>query len=418
MKLPLFLSQRSFWSTFLGNLFEHYDTALFSLLSPYLAPLIFPNHDPLTALILTYGMIPLGMLARPIGALVFGYIGDVYGRQQALFLTLAGMSLISVIIALSPTYQQIGIWAPIIFCLGRVFQNFLSSGESMGGAVFILEHTQEKKHDLLGSLYSSSTLGGILLASAALSLFSFFWQIEQIWRWFYVLGCSTAIFGCSLRYQQLPKNKERLSFQPLSFFKGLWMYKKAVLLIAMVAGFSYASYSVALVLTNGFIPLVTNITKIQMLHLNTILLILDFCSLPFFGWLCSKIQREKMMLLASTTIMISSIPLFFLLNQASFCLVIIIRIFFVLLGVAFFAPFHAWAQRLVPAEYRYRVISFGYALGSQVFGGPTSSLSLWFFKNTNRIESIGYYWFVLACLTTYVLNYTLKNKTILSEKSS
>src|SRR4051812_25423429 len=96
------------FSAWLGNLFEHYDTALFGFLSPFLAPLIFPKQDPLTALILTYAMIPLGMLARPIGSLFFGYIGDVYGRAVALFWTLAGMAIISLCIALTPLYAQVG----------------------------------------------------------------------------------------------------------------------------------------------------------------------------------------------------------------------------------------------------------------------------------------------------------------------
>src|SRR5204862_5975364 len=99
------ISHSRFWSAWLGNFFEHYDTALFGFLSPFLAPLIFPDKEPIVALILTYAIIPLGMLARPIGSLVFGYIGDVYGRKQALFLTLAGMSCVSGCIAFTPTYS-------------------------------------------------------------------------------------------------------------------------------------------------------------------------------------------------------------------------------------------------------------------------------------------------------------------------
>ena len=129
-------SRLQLWNACLGNLFEHYDTALFGFLSPFLAPLMFPRHEPITALILTYAIIPLGMLARPLGSLVFGYIGDVYGRREALSLTLMGMAVISGAMALIPVSREPGMLAPLLFFLGRALQNFLSGGETMGGAIF------------------------------------------------------------------------------------------------------------------------------------------------------------------------------------------------------------------------------------------------------------------------------------------
>src|SRR5215208_4599886 len=102
MRSPI--SNLSKWSILLGNLFEHYDNALFSLLSPFLAPLFFPGQDPLTALILTYCIIPLGMIARPIGSLFFGYIGDTRGRKEALVLTLSGMAIVTTLMGFMPTY--------------------------------------------------------------------------------------------------------------------------------------------------------------------------------------------------------------------------------------------------------------------------------------------------------------------------
>ena len=128
-------SRLQIWSAVLGNLFEHYDTALFGLLTPFLAPLFFPDHDPVSALILTYGIIPLGMVARPFGSLIFSYIGNTYGRRNALFLSLFGMGLVSASIAFTPTYFQAGVFAPMLLFLGRLLQNLFASGEIIGGAV-------------------------------------------------------------------------------------------------------------------------------------------------------------------------------------------------------------------------------------------------------------------------------------------
>lgn len=403
------------WSSCLGNLFEHYDTALFGFLSPFIASLIFPEKEPLTALILTYAMIPLGMLARPFGSLFFGYIGDYYGRGRALFLTLAGMGILSGVIAFSPTYLQAGILAPILFCIGRVLQNFFSAGETMGGAIFLLENSSEKKHDFLSSCYNASTVGGILLASLGVSLLSQYGNVESGWRVLYLIGCITAFFGCMVRRKipDVPNPSRASSFSKnlLNLAKVFWVQKKVLLSIMVISGFSYASYSVALVLLNGFVPLVSSLSKSQMMGLNTSLLVLDFCALPFFGFLSSKISREKIMLFSSLGVIAIALPCFQLLEGASLGLVIGIRVSFVLLGVAFSAPFYSWAQHLIPASHRYALISFGYALGSQLLGGPTAAVSLWLFKTTGSVLSASLYWLTLAFGSVLVILFSLRKNS-------
>ncbi len=401
------MKKRQLLNTCLGNLFEHYDTALFAFLSPFLAPLIFPKHDPVVALILTYALIPLGMIARPLGSIVFGFIGDVYGRRQALFLSLAGMSAVSACIAFSPTYLQAGLLSPVLFCIGRVLQNFLASGESMGGAIFLLENSPPKHHDFLSSLYNSTTLGGYLLASLGVFTIGYYHVTDPGWRILYLLGSITALFGALMRIApSTPPSSVTLS-ETLTRLKSLfWTYKKPLFFITICSGFAYATYSVALILMNGFVPLITNHTKTEIMKVNTYLLILDLCALPFFGWIASKVAREKLMIGACLGVALFSIPLFSLLQGATLTTVIFVRCVFVLLGVAFFAPFHAWAGGLVPSNYRYGVISLGYALGSQLIGSPTAALSLWCFQKTGNVSSIAWYWIVLSLATAITLYLT------------
>lgn len=404
------------WNACLGNLFEHYDTALFGFLSPFLAPLIFPSKDPLTALILTYAIIPLGMLARPLGSLVFGYIGDVYGRSHALFLTLAGMSFISGCIALSPTYAQVGVLAPLIFFVGRILQNFLAAGETMGGAIFLLENSPTKRHDLLSSLYNASTLGGHLLASFGVFLLSRYNFIDPGWRLLYLCGCITAFFGCMMR-RSTPLVQEPINVsQTLTNLKStLWIHRKALFYIVICSGFGSACYSIALVFMNGFIPLISTITKAEMMRINTYLLIFDFCALPFFGWVASRMSREKLMLSASLGATLLAIPLFLSLDGASLTLLIAVRAVFIIIGVAFFAPFHAWASQLVPPNARYAVISLGYALGSQALGSPTAALALWSFQKTGMASSASWYWMFLGLASSGII---VMSKVKIREKIS
>lgn len=404
-KISLF----SKWSLLLGNLFEHYDTALFSLLSPFLAPLFFPGKDPLTALILTYAIIPLGMLARPIGSLVIGYIGDTKGRKTALILTLSGMGVVTGCMGLMPTYQQVGFLAPVFLSFGRLLQNFFGAGETMGGAIYLIENSPEQEQDVTSGFYSASTVAGILLASFGVSLLCTLNCIQDYWRLLYFLGCSTAAFACFLRMKTLSGLSDAQILPPSSergikfTLKSCWNMRYPLFLIAIAAGFSYASYTLALVMLNGLIPLISSITEAEMLHLNTFLLGMDFLLLPLFGYLANQFSREKMMMSAAASALLTGFPLFWGLQGASLYSVIFIRFILVVIGVWFAAPFHAWAQNLIPRAYRYTVISFAYAIGCQVFGGPSAAISLWLFQKTGWTTSLAWYWMFLGSLTSFLI---------------
>lgn len=384
-------------SLFLGNLFEHFDTALYGLLSPFIAPLFFPNQDPVTALILTYGIIPLGMAIKPLGALFFGYLSDAKGRAKALYLSLLGMAITSLCIAFCPTYSQAGILAPICLAIGRLLQSFFASGETIGGAVYLLEGTQEKSHDFYSSLYNASTLGGMLFASAGIALLASLGNVEQTWRLLYLIGALTACFGWILR-RGFSHEKNDMTSKPSikNTLQMAWEHRRTLVTIAIVSGFAYSTYTIALVLMNGFIPLITTITKAEVMQLNTFLIIFDFATLPLFGLIAKRISREKLMLASAGFAAVSAIPLFTMLQGANLISVALIRMVFVLIGVSFFATFHTWSQRLLPANCKCSVISLGYSLGSQLLGSFTPAISLWLFHKTNVASSAAIYWAILG----------------------
>ncbi|NDE82730.1 MAG: hypothetical protein EB051_03845 [Chlamydiia bacterium] len=394
------------FSLCIGNLLEHYDTALFGFLSCVLAPFIFPGKEPLSALIFTYAIIPLAMLARPVGSLLFGFIGDYYGRAAALSLSLIGMGFVSLLMAIGPFFLALGLSAPLFWCLTRALQNFLGAAETCGGAIFLLESSNNKEHDILSSLYSASTIGGILLASVATALLSVLNQIENGWGYLYLFGSATALFGYWIRRQIKTEQIIEFDVQPSLKKWGIgifWLYRRQLLSIAVCSGFSYANYSIALIVLSGFIPLVSDQSQQLMIPINTALLVIDLLLLPLFGYLASKISRYRLMLIASLSACITCAPLFFLLQGASFGIILLIRIFFVVIGAAFAAPMHALMQTWIPKAHRYSMISFGYAIGSQLLGGPSAALTLWLFKTTGSYFGMALYWMILATATSIVL---------------
>jgi len=405
------------WAGMIGNILEHYDNALFGLLAPFIAPLFFSDKDPITALIMTYGMLSLGLFARPVGSFFIGWMGDVFGRRFALQVSLLGMACVTVVIGFLPTYAQAGIAAPILLAIARVLQNFFAAGESIGGAIFVLEHTAAEQKNVFSSIYDASSIGGIMLASLAVTILSYCGNVESSWRILFLAGAVTAILGVWLRGRQLNEivaPKTTLS----SSWKILWQWRSSLLAVIVVSGFSYMTYSLAFTLMNGFIPLVTSVTKTEVISVNTILLFFDLLLLPLFGWFANVVTKERLMLFAAVFAALSCFPLFMALENASFPIVVIMRVAIVTLGVAFSATYHAWTQELIPQAHRYTIISVGYAIGSQLIGAPSAAISLWLFRHSGWTGAPALYLFITASLAAIVVYKFSKSTSALERKSS
>lgn len=407
------LSIRNQISGIIGNILEHYDTALFSLLAPFLAPVFFANLHPLTALIFTYGILCSGFLVRPLGALLFGWIGDSFGRRQALSFSLLGMSFTTICIGFIPTYRDIGVYAPILLTVGKMFQSFFAAGESTGGAIFVLENTSKVKQELFSGLYDACAIGGMLIASVIVAYMSRYTDLATSWRILFWGGGVTAVIGFYLRWNNTTDN---LIPEKVPFLSIIKTNKRALLSIIIASGFSYAIYSLAFSLMNGYIPLITSFSKTTMLEINTILVAIDMLLLPGFGYLSNRLGMERVMITGAALSSICAIPLFAMLDHASISIIILVRLIMIILGVSFSATYHAWTLNLTAPRHRYLILSLGYAFGSQCIGTPTSSICLWLYKITNWSGAPGIYLTCLGILACWII-YSSSRKMNISESN-
>lgn len=275
-------------------------------------------------------------------------------------------------------------------------QNIFAGGEVMGGGIALLEEAPNKKHDLLSSFYGASTIAGILLAFTFVSFLTQLENLETHWRLLYLLGGLTALFGLLLpRKATAPRS-------PSSIKSVLKEEKRTILIVAVASGFSYATYLMIFIFFAGFAPLISHARAKDLSLLNSSLLLIDFLLLPLFGLLAKKISRYRLMYGATFLTFISAPLLFFSLPGASLSCVTIIASYFVLLGVAFSAPLHAWARSITTPSSRYLVLSLGYALGSQFIGAPAACISLWLFQKTGEAWIAALYWSGAALLTLLV----------------
>lgn len=395
----------------IGNILEHYDTALFALLAPFLAPLFFPSNT-INSLIATYSLLPLGLIGKPLGALFFGRLGDAWGRKQSLYISLFGMSITTLLMGCLPTYQEVGAFAPILLSLCRLFQCFFAAGEVSGGAVFVLEHHDKKEKSLLSSLYDASSVLGIFFASFAVSICYQLAILEDYWRALFWIGSFSGIIGVFLRthIENPPEFVQPKSLD--SIFSVIKKEQALFFSIVFISGFSYALYSLSTTFMNGFLPLISSISKVQAMQINTYLMGIDFFLLPICGWISAKYQKERVMYLSAFTVSLLAMPCFFLLKRASFFLAFCIRTFLIVLGVLFSAPFYAWAIEKLPSKNRLLLLSFGYSVGTQSIGASASSICLWLYKITGLSIAPGIYLFITGIFAAYFVKKMAKTSSL------
>jgi len=388
----------------LGNLLEHYDSALYGLLAPFIAPHFFGPTDAVTALIMAYAIIPLGLITKPLGSLYFGRIGDRLGRKHALMLSLMGMAIATITLGCMPSYSQIGPWSIVSLALLRMLQSFCSAGEVVGGAIFFLEHTEESKRSVMSGWYDASTIAGVLIASAFVAILCMFGSVTENWRFLFWIGGVTAILGVFLRITaedspEYARDKEEKKGD--SLFKVLYEHRNVVFSIFLAAGFTYTTYTFAFTLINGYVPLVTSHTKDSVIYMNTWLLLIDMCMLPLFGRIGARIGKGRLMILASTFCGLGALPLFYLLDGASIAIVALIRFYIVLCGVAFGAVYYAWCVELLPPSRRYTILAIAGSLGAQAIGVPSSAICLWLYKSTLWVPAPAIYITAISLLAAF-----------------
>src|SRR6516162_10834162 len=187
----------------IGNAVEWYDYGLYGYMAPVLATLFFPSKDPLGSLMATFGVFAAGFLLRPLGAIAFGHLGDRLGRKKALVVSVTLMAVPTGLIALLPTYAEVGATAAVLLVLLRLLQGFSVGGEFTGSIIFLVEHAPPSRRGFIGCWAGFSTNAGCLLGSGvgALLVAVMGRQDLEVWGWRlpFLLGAGFGVVGLYLR---------------------------------------------------------------------------------------------------------------------------------------------------------------------------------------------------------------------------
>lgn len=236
--------RRTVTATVAGNLVEHFDWLGFGLFAPLFATQFFPSHDPVVALLNTFAVFAAGMFFRPLGGIILGRYADRRGRKPAMMLAIVLMGGGSALIGIAPTYEQIGMFAPLLLVIGRAAQGMSAGGEWTAAVTYLMELAPAARRCLYGSLFAMTAAGGVLLASllgAGLSsTLTTTAMAEWGWRVPFILGGVFAVILMLLRKKlaetsvferRVSKDDNRGSFRSL-----VKLHWRSLLLAAAFSG--------------------------------------------------------------------------------------------------------------------------------------------------------------------------------------
>lgn len=397
--MKLFFSKQDF-SLLMGNALDHYDSAIYGFLVPLLAPLFFPEQDPISQLILGYSVLGTSLITRPLGTWIFGSFSRKHGPVPGLSLSLIGVSLSMIGLGCLPTSLAVGWWAPVCLIGVRMVKGLFSAGESTLAKLYVMEDKPKDKALTASYFYQSSSMVGSILASAAATM-TLFSSYPWMWRLCFIGGGLIGCIGYLLRLYG--KDLHQVTTLSHSQFSLLWKYKIDILRVAIATIFGYITGTIPFVFMNTFVPLISSISLETMMLLNTFLLGLDMVLIPFIGRFTGRYPGEKVMVIASIVLALTIVPLFAYLPDSSLSYVVFVRLWIVFWGIVFMCPMNFWFKSLFPKQEQYLLVGMGGALGATTIGRLLTPACLGLWNLTGLSYAPALYLAGLMGLTAYVI---------------
>ncbi|MFJ6536395.1 MFS transporter [Paenarthrobacter sp. NPDC091711] len=390
--------------TLVGTTIEWYDFFIFAqLTATLLAPLFLSpleKSNPGVAQLLSFATIGISFLFRPLGATIAGHLGDRLGRKAVLVMTLVMMGAATALIGILPTYDTIGIWAPVLLITLRVVQGFSAGGEWGGAALMAVEHAPLKKRGLFGAYPQIGVPIGMILATGLLFFLQSGMSKEDFaawgWRVPFLLSVVLIVVGYLIRravgespvFKEIAQRKAA-SKAPLGelFRKN----KKEVILAAMIF---IANNAAGYLLIAFFISYATKTLKMPTPQVLLATTVASFGWLIFTmvgGWLSDKIGRVKTFLIGYGLVFAWMIPMFILIDSKDI-LLYGTALFVLTIGLGLsYGPMSAMYAEMFPAQVRYSGISIGYALGAILGGAFAPLIAQALLDTTKWSGSVGLY---------------------------
>lgn len=405
---------RTLLASTVGTALEFYDFMLYLALMEVIGSTFFPANDPSSSRIFGYLAFSSAYILRPFGAIVFGHIGDKFGRRIALILSVTLMGIPTLLIGIMPGFDTIGYAAPITLVTCRLIQGLCTGGEYNGSAIFALEHAGKSYPGMVGGFITGASIVGVLMAEFASLLLKKIGTPEWGWRSAFIFGAVISLVGLYIRIY----TQESPEFQKLKSSKSVersplkdaimrhWRASLTTISVGMLNGFlSYTLFKFLEIYLDRFF----NVPDKRLVSYTIIGVTVYMFSAPGMGYLLDRFGGQKLMRRASLAVGIMGLVIFFLFQLNMHVTNIIAMVLMGLVVSSIASPQHAFVQTLFPAKDRYSGVAFNYCVGMGI-GGPLSlPLVLWLTDQTGFVYIPAFFFIFFGLLCRFMIKWNFKN---------
>ncbi|WP_040256574.1 metabolite/H+ symporter [Rickettsia hoogstraalii] len=395
----------------IGNAAEWFDYALYAQFAYIIGQHFFPDSEMRDTL--TFAVFAAGFIVRPLGGIIFGNIGDRFGRRTALVIGIITMTVPTAGIGLLPGYNTIGIAAPIILTIIRLIQGFSLGGEFSGCISYIVEHASLEKRGLAGSASFVSMCGGMLLGLLTAAGFSYFMPADMLFEWGwripFIAGLFIGSIGLYIRKNlaespiyKKAKESGRLTRFPLR--ETLTKYPKELIIALGLYITVTAPFYTSTVFIGNFMQTL-GYTSTQSTIVSSIILIVMMIVFPISAYVSDKVGRRPVLIWGIILLILSVYPIFVALGSMNFTLAIISQVIFAGIIAIYMGPIPTVLVEIFPTSVRFTGVALSYNLAAAIFGGTAPMLAMILTKVTGDNYAIAYYLIALALLSSIILKF-------------
>ena len=404
-RIPL---NKAVFASTIGTTLEFYDFTLFGFLAPIFSTYFFPNENLFLSTIYGYITFMVGYLFKPLGAILWGHIGDKYGRRVALCSSLHLMGFSTLMMGLLPTYAHIGIAAPLFLLLARIVQGLSEGGELAGGLLFTLEHTEPKYKGFAGGIFNGICTSGILLGSLAGYICTLKHMPIWAWRIPFLLGFLIVLIGLYIRknvtetpvFQSI--KKEDILALPL--YHGIKTEYQQFIYMLLITGLPAVAFHMNFIYLPMYFKDLSGIGE-QLARLSsTVGILYLILLLPIFGYLSDRYGQATLMKLGAIGLLIWGLFLFSQLDTFS-ASKLWMGYFIFTTGLAMFnGPWCAFAYEVFQKKHRYSCIGTANTIGGALFGGTAPLIGTTLLKLEHGLIFLSIYLSLWAMLGYFAVH--------------